>query len=183
MQVVSNEIFKPGRDRRAVPGAPLRSETLEELMEHGYEPDEFAGERSWHDDFWQFACGVGTGGDSGWLTAPSREAGKARVGARAARPMVGRLASRPRVRTGRLFSVVVLATRAWWRLLTRWPVAAVVRRARRIGIAPPFSGPPMRSKRRTARTEAIAAWTELFRDTLAAASGLSQAIIARLRRA
>ncbi len=32
MQVVSNEVFKPGRDRSAVPGAPLRSGTLDEMV-------------------------------------------------------------------------------------------------------------------------------------------------------
>jgi pilus assembly protein CpaF len=47
MQVVSNEIFKPGRDRRAEPAAPLRSQTLEDLMNHGYEPAELAGSGSW----------------------------------------------------------------------------------------------------------------------------------------
>ncbi|MGO8871608.1 MAG: CpaF family protein [Acidimicrobiales bacterium] len=36
--VVSNEVFRPGPGRRAVPGSPLRSETLRELVEFGYEP-------------------------------------------------------------------------------------------------------------------------------------------------
>lgn len=47
MQVVSNEVFKPGLDRRAQPGAPIRSETLDELMEHGYEPGYLTGDLSW----------------------------------------------------------------------------------------------------------------------------------------
>ncbi|MGH9918188.1 MAG: CpaF family protein [Nitrososphaerales archaeon] len=38
LQVVSNEVFEPGFDRRAVPSAPLRSATLDELVAHGYEP-------------------------------------------------------------------------------------------------------------------------------------------------
>jgi Flp pilus assembly CpaF family ATPase len=37
-QVVSNEVYRPGPDRRAVPGAPLRAETREELVAVGYEP-------------------------------------------------------------------------------------------------------------------------------------------------
>ena len=37
VQVVSNEIFRPGRDRRAEPASPLRQETLEELRRFGYE--------------------------------------------------------------------------------------------------------------------------------------------------
>ncbi|MFM9442591.1 CpaF family protein [Streptomyces acidiscabies] len=35
-QIISNEIFRPGPDLRAVPGVPLRSETLEELIAAGY---------------------------------------------------------------------------------------------------------------------------------------------------
>ena len=38
MQVVSNEVFRPGPGGRAVTGAPLRFETLEELSAHGYQP-------------------------------------------------------------------------------------------------------------------------------------------------
>jgi pilus assembly protein CpaF len=37
-QVVSNEIYAPGPDRRAVPAAPLRTATAEELAAAGHEP-------------------------------------------------------------------------------------------------------------------------------------------------
>jgi pilus assembly protein CpaF len=47
MQVVSNEVFKPGPDGRARPGAPLRSGTLDELMANGYEPGLPSGDLSW----------------------------------------------------------------------------------------------------------------------------------------
>jgi pilus assembly protein CpaF len=47
MQVISNEIFEPGSDRRAVLGAPLRSETLGELLDHGYEPRPTRESTSW----------------------------------------------------------------------------------------------------------------------------------------
>jgi pilus assembly protein CpaF len=47
MQVVSNEIFVPGKDRRATPAAPLRPRTLDELMEHGYEPQHTSGDVTW----------------------------------------------------------------------------------------------------------------------------------------
>ncbi|HET9690081.1 MAG TPA: hypothetical protein VFP61_02940, partial [Acidimicrobiales bacterium] len=36
--VVSNEIFRPGPDGRAVPGAPLRNDTLDELVSVGFDP-------------------------------------------------------------------------------------------------------------------------------------------------
>jgi pilus assembly protein CpaF len=37
-QVVSNEIYRPGPDRRAIPGAPVRAETVEELAATGFDP-------------------------------------------------------------------------------------------------------------------------------------------------
>ena len=36
--VVSNEIFRPGPDGRAVPGAPVRNETLDQLVAVGFDP-------------------------------------------------------------------------------------------------------------------------------------------------
>ncbi len=38
VQVISNEVFRPGPDRRAVASAPLRPDTLSELMRFGYRP-------------------------------------------------------------------------------------------------------------------------------------------------
>jgi Flp pilus assembly CpaF family ATPase len=38
-QIVSNEIFLPGPDLQAVPGHPLRTDTLDELVAAGYNPD------------------------------------------------------------------------------------------------------------------------------------------------
>lgn len=38
VNIVSNEIYRPGPDRRAVRSTPLRAETLADLIEHGYEP-------------------------------------------------------------------------------------------------------------------------------------------------
>lgn len=38
LQVISNEVFQPGPAWRAVAGAPLRSDTLEELVAFGYDP-------------------------------------------------------------------------------------------------------------------------------------------------
>jgi hypothetical protein len=37
-QVVSNEVYRPGPDRRAEQSSPLRQRTLEELRRFGYEP-------------------------------------------------------------------------------------------------------------------------------------------------
>ena len=36
--VVSNEIFRPGQDGRAVPGAPVRNDTLDQLVSVGFDP-------------------------------------------------------------------------------------------------------------------------------------------------
>jgi Flp pilus assembly CpaF family ATPase len=38
-QIISNECWRPGPDRRAVPAAPLRTDTVDLLVEAGYEPD------------------------------------------------------------------------------------------------------------------------------------------------
>ena len=37
--VVSNEVFRPGPDGRGVPGVPLRAETMDELIQVGFDPD------------------------------------------------------------------------------------------------------------------------------------------------
>ena len=37
--VVSNEVFRPGEDGRAVPGVPIRSETMDQLVEVGFDPE------------------------------------------------------------------------------------------------------------------------------------------------
>ncbi|WP_326596592.1 CpaF family protein [Streptomyces sp. NBC_01803] len=44
-QVISNEVYRPGRDGRAVPGTPLRAETLTELEAAGLNAEFFA--RQW----------------------------------------------------------------------------------------------------------------------------------------
>ncbi|GAA3302527.1 CpaF family protein [Dactylosporangium vinaceum] len=43
VEVISNEVFKPGPDRRAVPAAPLRTDTLDELVAAGFNPDAIPG--------------------------------------------------------------------------------------------------------------------------------------------
>ena len=46
-QIVSNEIYRPGPDRRAVLGAPLRAETLDDLVAAGLDPDVMNSSRGW----------------------------------------------------------------------------------------------------------------------------------------
>ncbi len=60
---------------------------------------------------------------------------------------------------------------------THWPVAGVAA-ALTLWSAPDMARGRDRHRREIARTEAIATWTEQLRDTLAAASGLEQAIAA-----
>ena len=38
-QIISNEVWRPGPDRRAVPGVPLRTDTVTDLMAAGFDPD------------------------------------------------------------------------------------------------------------------------------------------------
>ncbi|WP_324618017.1 type II secretion system F family protein [Streptomyces dysideae] len=61
--------------------------------------------------------------------------------------------------------------------LTAWPVAAVLTTAALLTL-PGLLGPDGQAARRTERMEALATWTEMLRDTLSAAAGLEQAILA-----
>lgn len=60
--------------------------------------------------------------------------------------------------------------------ITRWPVAAIALAALGWFIPDLFGGKASRD-RATARTEAIAAWTEMLRDTMSGAHGLEETMI------
>jgi Flp pilus assembly protein TadB len=62
-------------------------------------------------------------------------------------------------------------------LITRWPVAALFCGFGAF-MGPTFFGGRAARARQVARIEAIAGWAEMLRDTLAAAGGLEQSIIA-----
>jgi pilus assembly protein CpaF len=47
IDVVTNEVFRPGPDGRAVPGIPPRSQTLEALVAHGFDPAVLARPGGW----------------------------------------------------------------------------------------------------------------------------------------
>ncbi|MFC9736605.1 type II secretion system F family protein [Streptomyces noursei] len=61
--------------------------------------------------------------------------------------------------------------------LTGWPVAAVLTTVAALTL-PGLLGPDRAAARSTERMEALAAWTEMLRDTLSAAAGLEQAVLA-----
>ncbi|GAA2661270.1 type II secretion system F family protein [Streptomyces vastus] len=61
--------------------------------------------------------------------------------------------------------------------LTTWPVAAVLTTVALLTL-PGLLGPDRQAARRTERMEALATWTEMLRDTLSAAAGLEQAVLA-----
>ena len=61
-------------------------------------------------------------------------------------------------------------------LLTRWPVAAIALGA--LGwFSPELFGSTAAREEATGRTEAIAAWTEMLRDTISGAHGLEEAVM------
>jgi Flp pilus assembly protein TadB len=62
-------------------------------------------------------------------------------------------------------------------LFTGWPVGGILAAAAAWWL-PPLLGKDHEHERELARIEAIAAWTEQLRDTLGAAAGLQQAILA-----
>jgi Flp pilus assembly CpaF family ATPase len=47
LQISSNEIYRPGPDGRAVPGAPLRSDTLDDLVAAGFDPTVLRRDGGW----------------------------------------------------------------------------------------------------------------------------------------
>ncbi|WP_245997252.1 type II secretion system F family protein [Streptomyces armeniacus] len=61
--------------------------------------------------------------------------------------------------------------------LTGWPVAGVLTT---VGVLtlPGLLGPDRQAARRTEQMEALATWTEMLRDTLSAAAGLEQTVLA-----
>ena len=77
----------------------------------------------------------------------------------------------PRRMTGALAAAVAAAA------LTRWPAGAVLAAVAAWWL-PAIAGPDRGHGLQVARIEAIAAWTESLRDTLAAAAGLEQALLA-----
>jgi hypothetical protein len=47
VDVVTNEVFRPGPDGRAVPGIPPRARTLERLVAHGFDPHLLTSPNGW----------------------------------------------------------------------------------------------------------------------------------------
>lgn len=101
------------------------------------------------------------------------------------RPGSGRPEAPPRSRRSaswwrRLgFAAAVGVGAGWW---TGWPVAAVLGAAG-VWWLPGLLGPDREHAIAVAKIEAVAGWAEQLRDTLAAASGLEQAITATARTA
>jgi Flp pilus assembly protein TadB len=92
------------------------------------------------------------------------------------RARLPRLPSRARVEGGSNRLAMALVAAAVVGALTRWPVGAALAAA--FGFASPaFFGGARSRRSAVARTEAIAAWAEMLRDTMAAAAGIEQAIV------
>ncbi|PGH46794.1 type II secretion system F family protein [Streptomyces sp. Ru87] len=103
--------------------------------------------------------------------AVRREAGVARRGLW--RRMVGRLPAQWTTR----HVVISVTAGVVAGALTAWPVAAVLTTVAMLTL-PGLLGPDRGAARRTERMEALATWTEMLRDTLSAAAGLEQAVLA-----
>ena len=168
-QVVSNEVWAPGPDRRAVPAVPVRAATMEELQAAGVPARTVAGGMS--------AATAGILGALAGLGVLLIITGLRRAGTPRPSPRLSQLAGRvrqeatmPRV-AGTLVSAAVVAA------VTRWPAGTVL-----AGLAawflPRALGPDREHARALERIEAIASFTEMLRDTISAAAGLEQAILA-----
>lgn len=84
----------------------------------------------------------------------------------------GRDGARWRLRTGAMFAAGTVAF-----AVTGWPVGALLA-ALVAAIVPGTLGRLREETATVARTEAVATWTEMLRDTLAAAAGLEEAVSA-----
>jgi len=99
-------------------------------------------------------------------TAPRQDSRRWRLFLAAVRSQ----ATGPRV-AGTLAAAAVVA------VVTHWPVGTLLA-ALAAWFLPPILGPDREHVRAVEKIEAIASWTEQLRDTLAAAAGLEQAILA-----
>ncbi|UED86334.1 type II secretion system F family protein [Streptomyces profundus] len=124
-----------------------------------------------HDVLVPLAVGLGAAAGAGLMLAV---AGLRRTAARpsARRSVWGRWRAllKPRLFVALAAGLLVVA-------VTRWPVAGVLVVVGVVAL-PQLLGPDRRGARRIERMEAIATWTEMLRDTLSAAAGLGQALLA-----
>jgi Flp pilus assembly protein TadB len=80
-------------------------------------------------------------------------------------------------RNTRVRSVVTACVCVMTWLITGWVVAGFLAAAA-MWTLPQIVGPDRRHERQMSKVEAIATWTEMLRDTLSAAAGLEQAVLA-----
>ena len=118
---------------------------------------------------------LGAGAAVGVLLIVAGLRGQAARPATPSRLSVWLTARRDRRRVG-WFAVAVLAGLAVG-AITGWVVAAILSTLAVVGL-PRILGSNIDHKRHLVRIEAIAGWTEMLRDTLVAAAGLEQAILA-----
>lgn len=112
------------------------------------------------------ACGIGAwmavGAVAGWTLLPTADGVRRR----------GLQVQRLLATSGAALLAAVLVL-----VVTGWPVAAVLA-AVGVAMAPRLLGGGQARKEQIARTEAVASWAESVRDTMAAAAGLEEAIVA-----
>ncbi|WP_247691075.1 type II secretion system F family protein [Streptomyces sp. B15] len=101
---------------------------------------------------------------------PGDDVGKSGGWRQLARLMPSGWRSRRRIALAVLGGVVTGA-------LTGWPVAGLLAAIGAVTL-PGLLGPDAQARHRTERLEALATWTEMLRDTLSAAAGMEQTILA-----
>ena len=169
--VVSNEVYAPGPDQRAVPGDPDPGRsTLDRLVAPGLISPGSSTSRAGDGScpLIVLAC-LGVGVAAGLLLIAFGLLGTT------SGPSFALPQSVSRQTWIRLAGCLVVA--AVVGAATRWPVGAVL-----AGMAtwtlPALLGGDRANTQALARTEAVASWAEMLRDNLGAAAGLEQAIIA-----
>ena len=83
--VVSNEVFRPGPDGRAVPGVSLRTDTLDELVEVGFDPGLLERPGGWWETMTALGVLLGAGAGLGRRRSSRSASAASRRGARPTR--------------------------------------------------------------------------------------------------
>ena len=118
-QVVSNEIYAPGPDRRAVPAVPVRAATMDELAAAGYQPDGSSQVTGNVALAGLLGAGAGLGLVLAFCGLRRRQPAPAGPRWRDALARARRQATMPRV-AGALAAAVAVAA------ITRWPVGTML---------------------------------------------------------
>ena len=170
-QVVSNELWRPDASGAGVPAAPP-SRALAELVEaHGFDVPAHAARAGMVAVNALIVAALAAAAAVGVLLTIAGLTGR--------RVLDAPFGFVPRLASSTMLPRLALATAAGLLTLgvTGWPIGSLMVVAATLAV-PGILGGKAARQRVIDRTEAVASWTEMIRDAIAAASGLEEAIVA-----